>query len=633
MLPKKKFYRRRNAHRGGRRRPHRLRKPRQANVCSHCGEEIRELPYRCRYCGEIFCPNHHIPEVHECKGLSKPSWSTYRGKRIKREPGPVRTPPIWVPSPIEYPEVEKPQEPPTRYRPPKRRESLRSFKTRRWHIKKNANIKKIVGLIAIVVFVFFVGYFILLKGENYYLSIGSRQQGAELIISGETNLPDNSELEISVPSLGVSGSATVENGRYEWRVQCPVNAPSGDIQIIISSPLKKFENSTTTFWARVNSPPIPDFTYTREARAVGFVDNSSDDGTIVSWKWEFDTGGISNDRNPTFTYSNRGIYEVRLTVTDNGGAQATCTKAIAVPDTLSYTWTYGGRLWRREIEIVNETEKYERMSHAVYVYGIQPIGAYLSSDAKKFVTAEDQIIRTFAENLEASYVNQYGPSEDGLADFVLRFVQEAIPYYEHGIKDNLYYWPYALEVLAAKKGNCTDKSILYASFIEALGYHASLVDLEKDSHMMVGIRLSERPSMASTAGYINKVVVPFDKNGVKYWPAETTSPGWNLGERDSGLHADIVNMYILPITEPPVASASATPTMGKAPLEVSFTGFGTDSDGNVISYRWDFKDGSTSNEQNPVHIFQNEGNYDVWFTVIDDDGETDSEWIEITVEA
>ncbi len=104
-----------------------------------------------------------------------------------------------------------------------------------------------------------------------------------------------------------------------------------------------------------------------------------------------------------------------------------------------------------------------------------------------------------------------------------------------------------------------------------------------------------------------------------------------MGERDSGLHTDIFSMYILPITESPVASASATPVVGEAPLEVSFFGSGTDSDGNIISYRWDFDDESTSNEQNPVHVFQNEGNYDVCFTVVDDDGETDLEWIEIIV--
>ena len=31
---------------------------------------------------------------------------------------------------------------------------------------------------------------------------------------------------------------------------------------------------------------------------------------------------------------------------------------------------------------------------------------------------------------------------------------------------------------------------------------------------------------------------------------------------------------------------------GKSPLAGQFTGFGTDLDGQVVSYRWDFDDGS-----------------------------------------
>jgi len=80
----------------------RWRKPRQGNVCSYCGRLIRELPYRCYRCGEYFCLVHHLPEVHECKGLLPRSWDTYREERAKREPvWPVRTPPTWVPPPRE----------------------------------------------------------------------------------------------------------------------------------------------------------------------------------------------------------------------------------------------------------------------------------------------------------------------------------------------------------------------------------------------------------------------------------------------------------------------------------------------------------------------------------------------------
>ncbi|TFG01394.1 MAG: hypothetical protein EU542_07015 [Promethearchaeota archaeon] len=34
--------------------------------CEFCGEEIGFLPFKCKYCGGIFCKEHRLPENHEC---------------------------------------------------------------------------------------------------------------------------------------------------------------------------------------------------------------------------------------------------------------------------------------------------------------------------------------------------------------------------------------------------------------------------------------------------------------------------------------------------------------------------------------------------------------------------------------
>ena len=386
-----------------------------------------------------------------------------------------------------------------------------------------------------------------------YLSVNCVQRGADLVVFGETSLPDGFKLEVSIPSLAVSDFCTAENHLYEWKLQRSVNASSETIQISIACPSQNFKNntsSTSVSWIRVNNPPTPSFTYTRDGRTVKFLDNSLDnDGSIMYWEWEFGTGEGDNSPSPIHTYASRGFYEVELTVTDNAGAKVTYTETIAVSDTFSYTWTYGGRSQNQTLEIVDEVDRYEYMSHVVYLYyDITPIGAYLSEDAKKFVTPGDEKIKAFAENLKANYLTYYSMSEEGLANFVLRFVQEAIPYYEPGVRDNLYQWSYALEILVAKKGNCTDKSILYATLLEALGYQTALIDFETDKHMMVGVHLGGVPTMASSAGYLNKTVGSFTKNNVVYWPAETTCTDWNVGERESSLHTLSRDMYILPLT-------------------------------------------------------------------------------------
>ena len=81
----------------------------------------------------------------------------------------------------------------------------------------------------------------------------------------------------------------------------------------------------------------------------------------------------------------------------------------------------------------------------------------------------------------------------------------------------------------------------------------------------------------------------------------------------------------------PTASCSANPMSGTEPLIVYFTGSGSDTDGNIVSYYWNFGDGETSSSQSSYHTYESSGTYTVTLTVTDDDGATDSDTIAITV--
>jgi len=41
--------------------------------CDYCGKEVY-LPYRCKYCGGLFCVEHHLPENHNCPNLKRGEW-------------------------------------------------------------------------------------------------------------------------------------------------------------------------------------------------------------------------------------------------------------------------------------------------------------------------------------------------------------------------------------------------------------------------------------------------------------------------------------------------------------------------------------------------------------------------------
>jgi len=58
------------------------------------------------------------------------------------------------------------------------------------------------------------------------------------------------------------------------------------------------------------------------------------------------------------------------------------------------------------------------------------------------------------------------------------------------------------------------------------------------------------------------------------------------------------------MNQPPVVRVNAYPRRGRAPLRVSFSSRGSyDPDGEIVSYFWDFGDGTTSYQANPRHTY------------------------------
>jgi WD40 repeat protein len=89
--------------------------------------------------------------------------------------------------------------------------------------------------------------------------------------------------------------------------------------------------------AAFNLPPTPvitsDVVRGVAPLAVQFnSDRSSDDGLIVSRLWEFGDDSTSQEISPRHTFTATGDFEVRLTLTDDGGSQNDATVVIAVTE-------------------------------------------------------------------------------------------------------------------------------------------------------------------------------------------------------------------------------------------------------------------------------------------------------------
>jgi PKD repeat protein len=85
---------------------------------------------------------------------------------------------------------------------------------------------------------------------------------------------------------------------------------------------------------------------------------------------------------------------------------------------------------------------------------------------------------------------------------------------------------------------------------------------------------------------------------------------------------------------PPVVIVEATPTIGVAPLSVSFDGSASyDPDAQDFSYDWDFDDGASSSAASPSHVYQEAGVYDAVLTLTEETAPfaSSSDTVRITV--
>lgn len=99
---------------------------------------------------------------------------------------------------------------------------------------------------------------------------------------------------------------------------------------------------------------------------------------------------------------------------------------------------------------------------------------------------------------------------------------------------------------------------------------------------------------------------------------------------------------VISVNKAPVAAISANPIQGYAKLQVNFDASGSyDPDGQIVSYYWDFGDGTTGSGVTVNHLYEddsdfnndgyNEG-YTVTLTVTDNDGATDKSQVVIYVD-
>lgn len=182
-------------------------------------------------------------------------------------------------------------------------------------------------------------------------------------------------------------------------------------------------------------------------------------------------------------------------------------------------------------------------------------------------------------------------------------------------------------------------------------YDQHMVNDEIPSAMEVGpdnaIYITGQGGPGPTSGelaYLRTVTLKYSAGGAQEWVESTFASVRGLGVKrgsDNSIYVVgespwTVYKYIQTgaVNQPPVATATATPASGVAPLNVSFSSAGSfDPNGSIGSYRWNFGDNTAENQNaNPAHTYSASGVYVARLTVTDNLGAATIRSVTITVQ-
>ena len=183
----------------------------------------------------------------------------------------------------------------------------------------------------------------------------------------------------------------------------------------------------------------------------------------------------------------------------------------------SFKWLF--RMTEYQFSYTFDPERY-----SYYVSQPHMISEY--RDYLNFVTIDDYELLEIANILHNMSQEEDFTLLDEI-DFILSFSQ-SLKYSEDNITAGVGEYPrYPIETLVDQTGDCEDTSALLISLVEILGFDASIILIPEAwdgyGHAAVGINVTG-------AEGVHYILNEGKSNEISYYYAETTAPGWRLGE-------------------------------------------------------------------------------------------------------
>jgi len=368
---------------------------------------------------------------------------------------------------------------------------------------------------------------------------------------------------------------------------------------------------------------------------VSFTDES--EGNINTWKWDFGDGYTSNEQNPQHIYDTKGIYEVILTISGEFGKNST-KKTISVYELVEAIFSANPHQGRAplEVEFTNRSTgsidswhwdfgdgNTSTEQNPVYTYdrgGNFTVSLTVSGDGG--TDTEEKEIRVIESGFSAE-------PEEGIAPLIVVFTDDS-----RGDIDT-WHWNFG-------DGNTSSEQEPVHEY-ESGGTYTVTLTVSGEAGETSAEKIIEVYDSAEAMFLAEPLqgIAPLEVEFTDQSTGDINSWQWDFDDGETSSVQEPTHMYMEPgvytvtltvkgdggedastreitVYEPAQAGFSASPVEDHAPLEVLFT---CESSGDIDSWQWNFGDGNSSSEEEPLHTYSEAGVYSVTLTVSGDGGE------------
>ena len=348
-----------------------------------------------------------------------------------------------------------------------------------------------------------------------------------------------------------------------------------------------------------NFPPVANFTYTPENpttnRVIQFTDTSTDsDGTITSWLWDFGDGNTSTLQNPTHQYNTPGNYSVNLSITDNDGASD------FIEITITVTQSLVNILYPTDDTVLDKGSSDPNHSDGAYplivIRNEYGAGGYDIFEADGLVKFDISLLHNAVISSATLHLYYFEWDDNNPAGRPLNLYRITSNWDEDTARWN-------------NQPTYAPQPIAYATVPSS--YEWMSWNVTNDVQLFIN-------RQANNYGW--KIT---DET---YW-GDGNIPQTCFRTKEYGNYIPYLEIVVSnQQNQPPVANFTYSPTNPKTNDWIQFTDTSTDNDGTIVSWSWDFGDGTSSPQQSSLHNIKHyylvSGNYTASLCVIDDKGAT-----------